>query len=360
MRTIARFTWRLFACGMLTTASMVPAPASGAPPRLPGTGQTNHYTQTFGEDADFSGRGPAYVDNGDGTVTDKITGLMWQKTDGGEMTWEKAKDYARNLKLAGHQDWRLPSSMELFAVVNHEKNRPAMDTAYFTRTEAEYWWTDSTRADGPSRVWVVNGGGGIGAHPKNQTTSEGGERPYHVRCVRGAPSSGTGPSLKVNADGTVTDAKTGLVWQQIGADAPMTWEEALKYCSGLKLAGQDDWRLPNIKELRSLSDDRKMEPSLDKTCFPKAQAEFYWSSTSQCNFASRAWYVDFATGLVTYAEKPERHFVLAVRGGGVVAGPKVKPVPDPKLLRAPGGGRGGKDKDDRKKEKGRGDKRPQP
>jgi len=56
---------------------------------LPDTGQTHHYTQTFGEDSDFSGRGPSYADNGDGTVTDKVTGLMWQKTDGGEMTGAK-------------------------------------------------------------------------------------------------------------------------------------------------------------------------------------------------------------------------------------------------------------------------------
>jgi hypothetical protein len=72
---------------------------------LPDTGQTVRYAQTFGEDADFAGSGPEFVDNGDGSVIDKVTWLIWQKSDGGEMTWEKAKEYATHLKLANHDDW---------------------------------------------------------------------------------------------------------------------------------------------------------------------------------------------------------------------------------------------------------------
>lgn len=83
------------------------------------------------------------MDNGDGTVTDQVTGLMWQQTDGGEMTWERAQEYARQLRLGGHREWRLPASMELFSILDHGKHGPAMDTDYFTRTEARYWWTDS-------------------------------------------------------------------------------------------------------------------------------------------------------------------------------------------------------------------------
>ena len=315
------------------------SPSATIPSCLPDTGQTNHYTQTFGEDSDFSGRAPAYADNGDGTVTDKVTGLMWQKTDGGEMTWEQAKAFARKLRLGGHADWRLPNSMELFSIVDHGKHGPAMDTKFFTPTEARYWWTDSPRVDDGTKVWLVNSGGGIGAHSKQETISAGGERSVHVRCVRGASPFGTGPRLHDNGDGTVTDQRTGLIWQKIGSDRRMTWEEALKYCDDLTLAGQADWRLPNIKELRSISDDRKVQPSLDKTFFPGAQVACYWSSTSLCNRPKQAWFVDFETGLVSHADKPQSYLVLAVRGGVTVPASKVKPAPDRSLFA--GSGKGG-------------------
>jgi hypothetical protein len=331
---------------LLHTASLNSTTMAATRSCLPDTGQTTHYTQTFGEDSDFSGVGPSYVDNGDDTVTDRVTGLMWQKTDGGEMTWEKAQEYAHNLRLGGHQDWRLPNSMELFSIANHDHNRPAVDTKYFTRTEADYWWTGLSRVGDDSRVWVVNNGGGTGAHPKRETLSAGGDHPFHVRCVRGDSPFGDGPRLSDNGDGTVTDQRTGLIWQKIGPEKAMTWEEALKYCNGLKLAGYNDWRLPNIKELRSISDDRKVQPSLDKVFFPAAQAAYYWSSTSQCNIPEHAWFVDFASGLASYADKPEQHMVLAVCGGVAVPGDRLKPVP--KLRRGGGKGKDGKGKDGEK------------
>ena len=205
------------------------------PTKLADTGITLRYTKTFGEDADYAGSAPAFKDNGDGTVTDLLTGLVWQKADGGEMTWEKAKDYAKGLRLAGRADWRLPTSMELFALTNQGMHGPAMDISVFTRSEARYWWTDSARADDPSRVWLVNSGGGIGAHAKTETISAGGDRPVHVRCVSGVSTSGKGPALKDNGDGTVTDQRTGLTWQKIGPAQAMTWEDALRYCETLKI-----------------------------------------------------------------------------------------------------------------------------
>ncbi len=56
-----------------------------------------------------SGTKGTFIAHGDGAVTDAATGLMWQQSDGGEMTWEKAGAYCRDLSLAGHRDWRLPT-----------------------------------------------------------------------------------------------------------------------------------------------------------------------------------------------------------------------------------------------------------
>ena len=64
-----------------------------------------------------------------------------QQADGGEMTWENAAAYADSLSLGGYTDWRLPTAHELFGIVNHASVNPAMDTAVFTATTAEYWWT---------------------------------------------------------------------------------------------------------------------------------------------------------------------------------------------------------------------------
>ena len=306
--------------------------AQNTPSRLADTGITLRYTKTFGEDGDYAGSAPSFKDNGDGTVTDLLTGLLWQKADGGEMTWEKAKDYAKSLRLGGRQDWRLPTSMELFALTNQGMHGPAMDTSVFTRSEARYWWTNSTRADDAAKVWLVNSGGGIGAHAKTETVSAGGERPVHVRCVAGISVTGNGPSLVDNADGTVTDRRTGLTWQKLGPAKALTWEEALKYCDALKPSGHGPWRLPNIKELRSLSDDAKIRPSLDRKFFPEAKVANCWSSTTQSNRPGRAWLVEFETGLVTYADKTETQFVIAVCGGVATAGPREKPEPDPKVL----------------------------
>jgi hypothetical protein len=60
---------------------------------IPDTGQTTSYTSTYGEDSDYIINPPSYTDNGDGTITDKTTGLMWQKTDGGEMSFTLAAGY---------------------------------------------------------------------------------------------------------------------------------------------------------------------------------------------------------------------------------------------------------------------------
>ncbi len=74
--------------------------------RLPDTGQTTSYTPTFGEDNDYTINSPFYTNNSNGTITDNVTGLMWQQVDGGEMTIENATIYCDNLILGGFSDWR--------------------------------------------------------------------------------------------------------------------------------------------------------------------------------------------------------------------------------------------------------------
>jgi len=285
------------------------------PHRLPDTGQTTSSTSSYGEDSDYTINPPSFTDNGDGTVTDNVTGLMWQKTDVGEMTWESAAAYAAGLGLGGHSDWRLPTNHELFSILNHSGN-PALDAIYFTLSSAEYWWTSETLAGDPSRVWVANAGGGTGPHPKSETISAGGSKRFHARCVRGGSSSARPkPSFRDNGDGTVTDLDTGLIWQQAEATAAMNWEAALRYAENLSLAGYSDWRLPNVKELQSLNDETITNPSIDKKYFPGASDSKCWSSTTLAKQSPRAWYMDFQYGIATYDDKTSSLLVRCVRAG---------------------------------------------
>ena len=286
------------------------------PFRLPDTGQTGSYTSSPGEDADFAINPLSFTDNGDGTITDNNTLLMWQKTDGGEMTVESAIAYCSDLVLAGFSDWRLPTGIELFSINHYNHLNPALDTNYFTKTAAQYWWTSETQADDPSKVWVVNAGGGIGAHPKTETVSAGGTKLFQVRAVRTLVTTTFPVShFTDNSDGTIRDNFTGLIWQKIQSPDAMTWEDALAYCSSLSLAGKNDWRLPNVKELQSLNDVTLSKPSFNKNYFTNVLGGNYWSSTTMVNTATVAWDINVDYGIVSYNPKTVQENVLAVRGG---------------------------------------------
>ncbi|MCX7003200.1 MAG: DUF1566 domain-containing protein [bacterium] len=288
--------------------------------KLPDTGQTQDFTSTFGEDSNYTINPPSLADNGDGTVSDSVTGLVWQNADGGEMTWSNALVYALTNRVGGQSDWRLPTSHELFSILNHGTVNPALNTSMFTLSAAQYWWSSQMQAADPTHVWAANAGGGIGPHWQTETISAGGTSRYHVRCVRGAPApSAPAHRFHNNGDGTVADLNTGLTWQQTAA-VSTNWTAALQYAENLTLGGLGDWRLPNIKELRSLSDETLANPSLDTNYFPGANAAHYWSSTTLVNLTNSAWSVDFLSGLADYKAKSTNHFVRCVRGGAATAG----------------------------------------
>ncbi|MCE1188672.1 MAG: DUF1566 domain-containing protein [Ignavibacteria bacterium] len=298
--------------------------------KLPDTGQITHYTSTFGEDADYLINSPAYKDNGNGTITDNVTGLMWQKQDAGEMTYENAILYCDSLTLAGYTDWILPNCHDLFSLLNHDKNRPAMDTLYFTKTSAEYWWSSDKQIDDAAKIWVVNAGGGVGAHPKTETISAGGTKYFQVRAVRGKNViGGTSYHFIANGDSTLTDVCTGLMWTKFPAPAPLSWEDALKYSENLTLSNYSDWRLPNVKELQSINIEQLKNPSFDSSFFKNTPIGNYWSSTTLFGQGTKAWYINSAYGLGSYDDKTKLNYILCVRGPLISTGslPEVQLIP---------------------------------
>jgi hypothetical protein len=128
---------------------------------------------------------------------------------------------------------------------------------------------------------------------------------YHKGC----PMAGR---FVDNADGTVTDNCTGLMWQKETAPGDYTWQQALKYCQDLNLGGQSDWRLPNVRELQSLSDYGGRDPAIDPVF--GADSSFYWASTSSAKLPDYAWGVHLnGGGVYSGDDKPKAHKVRAVR-----------------------------------------------
>ena len=291
---------------------------------LPDTGQTTSYTSTFGEDNDYLINTPSYTNNGDGTITDNVTGLMWQKVDGGSMSYASASSYCDNLTLANYTDWRLPTPLESFSILIHQNNNPAINTAFFSSSSslvAQYWWTNTTQLGDNSKVWCTNSGGGIGNKPKSEAIGEvGGTFRYNVRAVRNSTTPTTLPNhFTDNSDGTITDNLTQLIWQKVTNPSALTWEQALAYAEGLSLGASSEWRLPNIKELQSLNDETLTNPSVNTDYFSSIGVKNYWSSTSLPNQTTEAWYCNTKFGITTYDLKANSNYVICVRGNPTLA-----------------------------------------
>jgi hypothetical protein len=86
---------------------------------------------------------PDFLDNGDGTVSDRVTDLVWiQETDGVKRDWESSIQYCEDLEFAGHADWKLPHNKELASLVDLRKQKPAIDIDYFPDTDYKaYYWS---------------------------------------------------------------------------------------------------------------------------------------------------------------------------------------------------------------------------
>jgi len=327
--------------------------------QLPDTGQTKCYN-TAGTEISCAGTGQdgAYNINpmsytiigvnGD-MVKDNNTGLIWQRQDDGILyNWYQAEGvYDATLNPTSKNvcsdlgiGWRLPTEKELLTIVDYSIPfpGPVIDAINFPNTKPAYYASStrnalvSTSDSDVKWVWAVNfSSGGVSSSVYQNGT--------YVRCVK------TGqyptPSFIHNWDGTVTDITTGLMWQQDNSDG-MTWDSALNYCKNLELpigSGQRDWRVPNIKELAWIVDDRFPNlsnpnlPSIDPTYFPYACAYAYQSSTTMEGLASfngilqtvAAWLVNFASGDMAANNKISTYCVRCVRGGESVDPPPPPP-----------------------------------
>ncbi len=279
----------------------IPIPAAGAP--------------FHGQDASYKGNQPSYRDNRDGTVTDLVTGLMWQQEMGEKISMEEAAGMVESMELGGYTDWRIPSIKELYSLIcftglnggSPETSDLFIDDRYFAQpwgdTEAGERYIDAqtwsctryvgTTMNGDETVFGVNFvDGRIKGYPRYSPRSGEPNRMY-FRMVRGNTMYGKN-NFTGNGDGTVSDHSTGLMWQQADDGVPRDWENALSYAESLELAGYSDWRLPNAKELQSIVDYSRApgvtsSPAIDSlfSCTEITDPEgapgqypYYWTGTT--------------------------------------------------------------------------------
>jgi hypothetical protein len=273
----------------------------------------------FGQDAQYSGLEPSYIDNGNGTVTDLNTGLMWQQQlPECKMTWDEAMAGADTCSIAGYTDWRLPTIKELYSLILFSGTDPSgpdpgvpvpfIDTEFFEfeygdtlsgdrLIDAQYWsstqYTGLTM-NGDSTTFGVNfADGRIKGYPSELVGPPGQQfqKTAFVRYVRGNAYGQN--DLIDNGDGTVTDQSTGLMWQQADDGTVRNWLVSLDYAENLTLAGHDDWRLPNAHELQSIVDySRSVQSSGSPAIDPvfnctqiideggNSNYGFYWTGTT--------------------------------------------------------------------------------
>lgn len=121
-----------------------------------------------------------FVDNGNETVTDRSTGLMWQKdVSYYSWEWEAALDFCEALELAGYADWRMPNRNELHSLVDYQSVDPALDMDFFGGIEIDDFWSSTSSPENNGTAYSVDFFKGWGSYlHKSQQFCD-------YRCVRG-------------------------------------------------------------------------------------------------------------------------------------------------------------------------------
>ena len=293
----------------------------------PGPGEPFH-----GQDGQHDGNQPSYTDNGDGTVTDNVSGLMWVQDRGEKVSWEDALAGASACRVGGYDDWRMPTIKELYSLIDFSgfsgqsayDAKPYIDTSYFgfrygDTTQGERYidcqdWSATQYVGlvmaGDTGVFGVNFADGrikgyptLRMHPPPPT-----DNVLYARYVRGNPAYGTNV-FQDNGDGTVTDQATGLMWSKADSDSSLNWQDALAWVQARNdenWLGHDDWRLPNAKEIQSLVDYTRSPGARSPSQVGPAIDTGYFDITSITNERGDADYPWFWTS-TTHLDGPADH-----------------------------------------------------
>lgn len=269
-----------------------------------------------------------YQNNNDNTVTDKITGLMWQKNYK-VLSFKDAIEYAESANIGDYNDWRVPNIKELYSLILFTgidaSNRDmytvpdgakpfididTFDFAYGTNgkrvIDSQYLTTSvyTGKVMGKDKaVFGVNfADGRIKGYPLVHPRTKQ-ENKFTVRLVRGNIDYGQN-NFQENNDQTVTDLATRLMWAKQDSKKAMDWSEAKEWIGHLNAEehlGHSDWRLPTIKELQTIVDYTRSPQATNSAAISpvfsissikdeqgKLNYPAFWSSTTHLRVGPRS------------------------------------------------------------------------
>jgi hypothetical protein len=299
---------------------------------VPDTGQTKCYNNLteipcpqpgepfYGQDANYTIHAPSYTKMLDyqtpvpktgnytyNLVYDNVTGMIWNSTTSGNVTWKCSRwacmpDYLSGLKATkpgGIENWAVPPIWDLFFISN--LGRPTADDTFFPGTPTREHWTNTTFKLYPGLYqWLV--GFDTGSITEGDTETYSG--PIRAYC----PFNRFLNDFRDNYDGTVSDYSTGLMWIKVGSTS-LNWQQALSYCENLEFAGHNDWRLPNAHELMSIVNYGAYNPT-SSTALPAA-SDWYHSSTTRPGYNTYSHAIHFCYGQTDYYGSPGRPKTLS-------------------------------------------------
>ena len=294
----------------------------------------------------------------DDVVLDKHTGLIWTKNTSLSvfpMTWNEALNFIKELnhsELFGHSDWKLPNRKELFSLMSHETVNPSLPPAHpFINVFTGYYWTSTSCARLPNQAWYIHLGGARVFKGMKYSS-------YMVWPVRNSDHLDiqifqTGQRNCYDENGDITDCRntgqdgefqsglqfnrprfienthsvydnaTDLTWLKHANcnNDMLDWKSAIDLIKKMNIEwkyGYNDWRLPGIVELESLTDMSRHSPALPVDHQFINIQEFYWSSTTSMYDTGYAWVLYMVDGAVGVGYKSLSGFYFwPVRGNDI-------------------------------------------
>nr|MBF0222468.1 DUF1566 domain-containing protein [Desulfobulbaceae bacterium] len=354
-----------FTLGFFLLPEAVSAVELLLPHRLPRTGQISTFN-TLGAKIDFLGsrqdgelqRGaqwpdPRFIVNEEGTVSDRLTGLMWLR-DGecfGAISWPSSHVTVKNINkgqvacqdyTGSYTDWFVPQVGQLASLINAEElsNSNFLQLGGISDVQADKYWS-ATEHRNIQNAWVVDlANGDIVIRNKLAKTFLLPARVYDQALFEkfaNLNSVGKAGEIAIenaaapltarfsdNSDGTITDSKTGLMWfKDAGCFENLAWEAIYAAVNSLNSEPQsvncqgyqnvyDDWVVPNATELWSLIDQSFDYPALNGPLF-RGLRSAYWSSTTAMSMPQKAFAVSMDEGSMMAQSKMAALSLLPVR-----------------------------------------------